>query len=225
MNPKFWFPMALGLAFFACEKSETIPAPSSAAQAAPAAAAPSSSAANSGEMTLEDALKSGQIQNDSTLDSGSAPEFAALPADKPAEAAKAPQEAPAPQAEAVPVSPAPSTPAAKPIPVTPKAPAASNAPKAITKTAAKASPTQPSGGAYVLQVKASSDRSEITRDQKRLQNSGIKSYITTLDQGGTTLYRLRIGSFSSPAEAKSFGNAKLTSMGLSFWVDQKSHEN
>lgn len=215
MNFKFWLPITIAL-WTACQKSEPVPAPAS-------AAAPSSSAQAqaSGEMTLEDALKSGEIQNENT-DSVSAPQFATLNSTAPA-----PSPAPAPAA----ASPTPSSSSAvsSAKALSSSSPAQTGAkPKTLTSNPAKAIPTaaQPQGthGSYVLQVKASSDRVEIARDQDKLSKKGIKTYIVTLNNGGNPVYRLRIGSFASPAEARQYGNAQLNPMGYSFWVDQKSNE-
>lgn len=208
--------IGIGLCICSCEKEQTaVPAPpvqTTPPKAAPPAPENQALSSGSAELTLEDALKSGVLQTDSTETSPSS----AQP-DSPSSSA-AVAENPAPKFGTIPEQ--------APVVETPRqAPAATKT--EITELSPKKAPalSPSSKGNFVVQVKASTDQSEIKRDAAKLAKSGIKTYTVTLSNGGAPIYRLRIGSFASPADARQYGHQRLIPLGYSFWVDQKSNEN
>jgi cell division septation protein DedD len=91
-------------------------------------------------------------------------------------------------------------------------------------TSAKQVPKPTKTGAYVLQVMSSTNQAEIKKQLARLKSKGLPAYMTTLDNGSEPIYRIRIGAFPSPAEARQYGHAKLIPDGFDFWVDRKNNE-
>jgi cell division septation protein DedD len=217
----------------ACNSDETAQASSSATgMTASSAVEQAPMSAEETTLSLEDALLADTLTTElTTADNAAelAPESAAPAPAAPAAStttASTPEKAPVAQASeappSAPVNPktaAPKTPAAK------AEPSQASTTGETTQLKAKVKSAQPSSqGAFVVQVKASTDRQEITADQKKLSQMGIKSYIVELGKGEIPMYRLRIGRFSSPEQARAFGHAQLIPAGYAFWVDRASRD-
>jgi DedD protein len=164
-------------------------------------------------------------------------------------AAQAPQASSPPAPAAVPApQPAPASPAAaalpdpaqarrdrrKPIPA-PAAAAqddqdstAAEAPAAKTtaKTAAKTTktaktPTAASAkGSFVIQVFSSADQVQAERISARLVAGGQKAYLSPIDRGGRTMYRVRVGPFKTRDEAQKVADKVRKGYKLDTWVTE-----
>jgi hypothetical protein len=140
----------------------------------------------------------------------------------PAEAAPAPSKFTAPPptplnapVKAAPVIPAPVTPApVQPAAATPKPPVAAAAPPAAQPVIAGAyKPAFQASGSHVVQIAATSSEASAITEWSRLQKahpdllSSAERFIQQADVNGRTVYRLRVGSFASKADAVSFCTA------------------
>ena len=148
------------------------------------------------------------------------------------------EEQPAPQPEAKPV-------AEKPAPVEPapvqdepdlvpiqslnepeEKPAPAPAP------AAKFAPThssveQESSGPYVIQVSIQPSRKAANGIVSKLSDQGIKAYVAEVENPGElegTFYRVRVGYFSTIANAQQFGKEVLAPQGYAGWVDNRKND-
>ena len=117
-----------------------------------------------------------------------------------AEAAKAP-EAPAP---------------AKTAPVKAAAAKTTTA-KTATKTAA--APAIPKGS-YVIQVFSSADQAQAERIRGKLTGGGQKAYLSPINRGGRTMYRVRIGPFKSHDDAQKVADQVRKGYKLDTWVTE-----
>jgi cell division protein FtsN len=149
------------------------------------------------------------------------------------------QEEPAPSAQARETAPAPTTlpdpaqerrnrrkarnaaaeeaAAAAPAPA-PAAPAPSpaKASKAAKNAAAPAIPK----GSYVIQVFSSPDQAQAERIRGKLAGGGQKAYLSPIDRGGRTMYRVRIGPFKSRADAQGVADKVRKGYKLDTWVTE-----
>jgi cell division septation protein DedD len=122
-----------------------------------------------------------------------------------AAAAANPPEAPAP-AKATP---------AKPTPV--KAAATKTTETKATKTAA--APAIPKGS-YVIQVFSSADQAQAERIRGKLTGGGQKAYLSPINRGGRTMYRVRIGPFKSHDDAQKVADQVRKGYKLDTWVTE-----
>jgi hypothetical protein len=89
-------------------------------------------------------------------------------------------------------------------------------------------PAFKSGGAYAVQVATMASRWLADELATELKEKGYPAYVSEVQnprkdlQG--TYYRVRIGSFASIPEAKTFGENVLKPAHYDFWVDRKSNE-
>ena len=140
-----------------------------------------------------------------------------------------PAESPAQAAAAL---PAPTPPAAdrkgkgrKAAATTPRAaaPAAvdddSTAPGRPAKPSAVAEPAVPKG-AVVIQVFSSQDRPQAERIRKQLTKGGQKAFLSPVDVAGHTMYRVRIGPFTSRPDAQKVAEKVRKSYKLDTWVTE-----
>jgi hypothetical protein len=90
------------------------------------------------------------------------------------------------------------------------------------------SPAFKQGGAYVVQVSTMVSRFLADELATELKEKGYPAYVSEVQnprqdlQG--TYFRVRIGSFASIAEARSFGENVLNPAKYNFWVDRKSND-
>lgn len=106
--------------------------------------------------------------------------------------------------------PAPSVPSPAP------APAPAKAPRPAKTTAAPAVPK----GAYVIQVFSSPDQAQAERIRARLTGGGQNAFLSPIDRGGRTMYRVRIGPFKSHDEAQKVADKVRTGYKLDTWVTE-----
>jgi DedD protein len=126
-----------------------------------------------------------------------------------ARAAAAAAAAAAPAAQETPAE-APPEPAAKPVKATPKA----------GKTAKSAAAPATPKGAYVIQVFSSADQAQADRIRARLVAGGQTAYLSPIDRGGRTMYRVRVGPFKSRDEAQKVADKVRKGYKLDTWVTE-----
>jgi cell division protein FtsN len=108
---------------------------------------------------------------------------------------------------------APETPVPAPAPTSVKAPK----PASPAKTAA--APAVPKGS-YVIQVFSSADQAQAERIRARLSGGGQTAYLSPIDRGGRTMYRVRIGPFKSHEEAQKVADQVRKGYKLDTWVTE-----
>jgi cell division protein FtsN len=105
---------------------------------------------------------------------------------------------------------APPEPTAKP------AKTAAKTGKAAKGAAAPATPK----GSYVIQVFSSADQSQADRIRAKLVAGGQKAYLSPIDRGGRTMYRVRVGPFKSRDEAQKVADKVRKGYKLDTWVTE-----
>lgn len=132
-----------------------------------------------------------------------------VPVDPAAEIAAAPNQSPETPVEVAPPQPAPApTPVPEPAPVpepkvevkpapAPVAPAKVEAPKPATPEKKPVA-----GDGFAVQIGVFSDAGNVKQMQDKLAAAGFKSYTEKLGMPGGTKIRLRVGSYSTRAEAE-----------------------
>jgi len=153
----------------------------------------------------------------------------------PAPAAKEP-EPPTPEPP-VQVSPAPAPVVVSPAPVPAPAAkgkgrkgaaAATPAAAADDDSTAPVQPARPSEivepkvpkGAVVIQVFSSQDRPQAERVRKQLTKGGQKAFLSPVDVAGHTMYRVRIGPFTSRPDAQKVAEKVRKAYKLDTWVTE-----
>lgn len=111
-------------------------------------------------------------------------------------------------AEEAPPAPAPASP--EPVP----APAKSS--KAAKTAPAPAVPK----GSFVIQVFSSPDQAQAERIRGKLVGGGQKAYLSPIDRGGRTMYRVRIGPFKTRADAQGVADKVRKGYKLDTWVTE-----
>ncbi|MFL6260885.1 MAG: SPOR domain-containing protein [Thermoanaerobaculia bacterium] len=107
--------------------------------------------------------------------------------------------------------------AATPAPAAPEpAPAPARAAKTARRAAAPAIPK----GSYVIQVFSSPDQAQAERIRGQLAGGGQKAYLSPIDRGGRTMYRVRIGPFKSRADAQGVADKVRKGYKLDTWVTE-----
>lgn len=80
-------------------------------------------------------------------------------------------------------------------------------------------PSQPAGSGYTVQV-ASCESKEFARHLiKTYTDRGYEPYMTQVEVGGQTYYRIRIGNFSSKGEADRLKAELIDKYSISAWID------
>lgn len=75
-------------------------------------------------------------------------------------------------------------------------------------------------GAVVIQVFSSQDRAQADRIRKRLTGGGQKAFLSPVDVAGHTMYRVRIGPFTSRADAQKVAEKVRKAYTLDTWVTE-----
>ena len=129
-------------------------------------------------------------------------------------------ETPAPAQEAAP-EPAQEEPALVPIQSLSEEKAAPAAP------APTSSIEQEASGPFVIQVSIQASRKAANNVVSKLSDQGIKAYVAEVENPGElegTFYRVRVGYFSSIANAQQFGKEVLAPQGYAGWVDNRKND-
>jgi cell division septation protein DedD len=84
-------------------------------------------------------------------------------------------------------------------------------------------------GRYVVQVSTQPSQRLADALAAKLSAKGYPSYVAEVQNPtpslSGTFYRVRIGGFSTIADARSFGNNELAADGYEYWVDRRSNDN
>ncbi|HYG61444.1 MAG TPA: SPOR domain-containing protein, partial [Thermoanaerobaculia bacterium] len=120
------------------------------------------------------------------------------------------------QAQQAAQQPAPARPedTVRPRPL-PEATPASPASRAAAPAAASTG-----GGRVVIQVFSSPERDQAERIQKRLTSGGQKAFLSPVDVGGRTMYRVRIGPFANREAAQQVAEQVRKGYKLDTWVTE-----
>jgi cell division septation protein DedD len=83
-----------------------------------------------------------------------------------------------------------------------------------------AEPARAPAGTAVIQVFSSAEQSQASDIRDRLTAAGYKAYLSPVDVGGRTMYRVRIGPFTSRAKAQEVAERVRKSHRLDTWVTE-----
>ena len=144
------------------------------------------------------------------------------------------EEQPAPQVEVKPVveEPAPVQEAA-PEPVqeepalVPIQSLSEEKPAPVETPAPVSSVEQEASGPFVIQVSIQPSRKAANNVVSKLSDQGIKAYVAEVENPGElegTFYRVRVGYFSTIANAQQFGKEVLAPQGYAGWVDNRKND-
>jgi len=102
--------------------------------------------------------------------------------------------------------------------------AAGEAPVPVPKKAAKTHDrTAAAGGgkgAYVIQVFSSADKAQADRIRAKLAGGGQKAFLSPIERGGRTMYRVRVGPFKSHDDAQKVADKVRKAYRLDTWVTE-----
>ncbi|HEX9668215.1 MAG TPA: SPOR domain-containing protein [Thermoanaerobaculia bacterium] len=85
---------------------------------------------------------------------------------------------------------------------------------------AAAEPARAPAGTAVIQVFSSAEQSQASGVRDRLTAAGYKAYLSPVEVGGRTMYRVRIGPFTSRAKAQEVAERVRKSHRLDTWVTE-----
>lgn len=122
-------------------------------------------------------------------------------------------EKPAEKPAAPPSKPADPTPAKAPAPP----PVAKPAPSSSVATSRPAMPQAANGSGYTVQVAAVNERTEAEAIVRRLSGKGYAAYVEA-PKGGTTAYRVRVGTFESRRDAQTVADRLTKEERFKPWV-------
>ena len=95
-------------------------------------------------------------------------------------------------------------------------------------TASQPAPEPGAEGDWVLQVNVHKSEAEADAQVAKLGSQGIPAYSVAVPSEGAGLagryWRVRVGRFRSRADAQAYGQRRIASKGLKFWIDRKSNE-
>jgi DedD protein len=75
-------------------------------------------------------------------------------------------------------------------------------------------------GAVVIQVFSSQDRAQADRVRKKLASGGQKAFLSPVDVAGHTMYRVRIGPFTSRSDAQKVAEKVRKVYTMDTWVTE-----
>jgi DedD protein len=98
-----------------------------------------------------------------------------------------------------------------------------DAPVAVTRQQpVVAAPAADQKGDLVVQVFSSNDATQARRVLGRLAQGGHPAYLSPVEVGGRTMYRVRIGPYAERATAESVAESVRRTFKLDTWITQKS---
>ena len=86
---------------------------------------------------------------------------------------------------------------------------------------------QESSGPFVIQVSIQASKKAANNVVSKLSDQGIKAYVAEVENPGElegTFYRVRVGYFSTIANAQQFGKEVLAPQGYAGWVDNRKND-
>ena len=109
--------------------------------------------------------------------------------------------------------------------------------QSLSETEEKSAPAAPapisssieqgSSGPFVIQVSIQPSRRAANSVVSKLSDQGIKAYVAEVENPGElegTFYRVRVGYFSTIANAQQFGKEVLAPQGYAGWVDNRKND-
>ncbi len=99
-------------------------------------------------------------------------------------------------------------------------PAPRKAAKAHDRTAAAGGGGGGGKGAYVIQVFSSADKAQADRIRAKLAGGGQKAFLSPIERGGRTMYRVRVGPFKSHDDAQKAADKVRKAYRLDTWVTE-----
>jgi cell division septation protein DedD len=101
-----------------------------------------------------------------------------------------------------------------------KTASATTAPARTGRSATAAVNAAGAKGAYVIQVFSSADKTQADRIRAKLAGSGQKAYLSPIERGGRTMYRVRIGPFRSRGDAQTVADKVRKGYKMDTWVTE-----
>jgi len=98
-------------------------------------------------------------------------------------------------------------------------PAPKPAPERVSRTPEPAAPKVPKGS-VVIQVFSSADKTQADRIRGQLAGGGYQAYLSPVEKAGHTMYRVRIGPFSSRDDAQKTAEKVRKGYKLDTWVTE-----
>ena len=142
---------------------------------------------------------------------------------RPAETPPARQASPPPPQQASPPPPRQTPPPSQAAPPPPAPPPP--APQRTSPPAAQTAPpaAQPAAGTFVVQVFSTHDQEQATKVQQDLQQLSYRAFLSTIDMGGQTMYRVRIGPYRDRTKAEKVKIDVRNKLKLDPWVTAASN--
>jgi len=75
-------------------------------------------------------------------------------------------------------------------------------------------------GSVVIQVFSSADRSQAETIRAKLAGGGYQAFLSPIERGGRTMYRVRVGPFASKSEAQKAADKMRSAYRLDTWVTE-----
>ncbi|WP_405324502.1 SPOR domain-containing protein [Fibrobacter sp.] len=100
-------------------------------------------------------------------------------------------------------------------------------PAPVETPAPASSVEQEASGPFVIQVSIQPSRKAANNVVSKLSDQGIKAYVAEVENPGElegTFYRVRVGYFSTIANAQQFGKEVLAPQGYAGWVDNRKND-
>ena len=136
------------------------------------------------------------------------------------------EEQPAPQVEVKPVVEEPAPVQEEPA-LVPIQSLSEEKPAPVETPAPVSSVEQEASGPFVIQVSIQPSRKAANNVVSKLSDQGIKAYVAEVENPGElegTFYRVRVGYFSTIANAQQFGKEVLAPQGYAGWVDNRKND-
>lgn len=106
-------------------------------------------------------------------------------------------------------------------PVTPDAaPAREETPARSRRTETAAAPASSAKGKVVIQVFSSAEKDQAERIRQRLVNGGHPAFLSPVEVGGTTMYRVRIGPYATRGDAQTVADTVRKGYKLDTWITE-----
>lgn len=92
-------------------------------------------------------------------------------------------------------------------------------PTRISDAAATPAPSR-AGGKVVIQVFSSAEKDQAERIRQRLANGGHPAFLSPVEVGGATMYRVRIGPYATRADAQKVADQVRKGQKLDTWITE-----
>ena len=99
-------------------------------------------------------------------------------------------------------------------------PAREETPRPRRNAEPAAAPASPAKGKVVIQVFSSAEKDQAERIRQRLVNGGHPAYLSPVEVGGNTMYRVRIGPYATRADAQKVADTVRKGYKLDTWITE-----